>query len=168
MPVIRCANIEDAAGIARVRAESWRTAYRGIVSDEFLDAIDVSEWSERQRRNMANTPPELVSFVANVEEEVVGWTVGGPNRDTESAYTGELYAIYLLPEYQRHGIGRKLTAATAIWLIGEGLHSMIVWTLAETGRPDVSTKLWEASTFRNDKPKSAALGCRKYPMAGQI
>ena len=131
MVVIRSAEIEDAAGIARVRAESWRSAYRGIVPDEFLDAIDVNEWSERQRRNMEDVPDNLVSFVAETEGLVVGWAVGGPNREINLDYAGELYAIYLLPDYQRRGIGQQLTEATARWLIGEGLSSMILWVLRE-------------------------------------
>ncbi len=131
MVVIRNAEIEDAAGIARVRAESWRSAYRGIVPDEFLDAIDVNEWSERQRRNMEEVPDNLVSFVAETKGLVVGWAVGGPNRDVTFDYAGELYAIYLLPEYQRRGIGLRLTAATVRWLVGEGLSSMILWVLRE-------------------------------------
>ena len=129
--LIRHAVIDDAAGIARVRAESWLGAYRGIVPDEFLDAIDVGEWSERQRRNMENVPDDLVSFVAETQGQVVGWAAGGPNREDDPDYSGKLYAIYLLPEHQRRGIGLKLMAATARWLIGEGMDSMIVWVLAE-------------------------------------
>lgn len=129
--LIRHAEIDDAAGIARVRAESWLGAYRGIVPDEFLDAIDVGEWAERQHRNMENVSGDLVSFVAETQGEVVGWAAGGPNREDDPDYSGELYAIYLLPERQRRGIGLNLTAATARWLIGEGMDSMIVWVLAE-------------------------------------
>ena len=131
MPVIRRANIEDAAGIARVRAESWRTAYRGIVSDEFLDAIDVSEWSERQRRNMENQPAELVSLVADYAGLIIGWAALGPNRETDTPFAGELYAIYLLPDYWRRGIGRLLMESTAQSLMEREMHSMILWVLAE-------------------------------------
>lgn len=129
--LIRHAEIDDAAGIARVRAESWLVAYRGIVPDEFLDAIDVGEWAERQRRNMENVSGDLVSFVAETQGEVVGWAAGGPNREDDPDYSGELYAIYLIPERQRRGIGLNLMAATARRLIGEGMDSMIVWVLAE-------------------------------------
>ncbi len=134
MPVpvtVRHTVVADAAGIARVRAESWVDAYRGIVPDEFLDAIDLGEWRERQRRHMTQQPDDLVTLVAETQGLVVGWAVGGPNRDTAFDYAGELYAIYLLPEYQRRGIGRKLTGAVAGWLVDQGWNSMILWVLEQ-------------------------------------
>jgi hypothetical protein len=48
--LIRRATLEDAAAIARVRVDTWRTAYRGIVPDEFLDNMSYegneSRWAE--------------------------------------------------------------------------------------------------------------------------
>ena len=87
---VRHTMVEDAASIARVRAESWLGTYRGIVPDDFLDAIDLGEWTERQRRNMAEQPAYLVTLVAETEGLVVGWAVGGPNRDAAFDYAGEL------------------------------------------------------------------------------
>lgn len=131
MVEVREATIEDAAGIVRVRAESWRGAYRGIVSDEFLDAIDVAEWAERQRRNMEAAPLGLISCVAIVQGEVVGWAACGRNSEADTPYAGELYTIYLLPTHWRRGIGRLLMAATAQSLMCRGMSSMILWVLAE-------------------------------------
>ena len=131
MVLIRNAEIDDAAGIARVRAESWQSAYRGIVPDEFLDSIDVGEWAERQHRNMAIKSDAMVYFVAEAEGQVVGFTEAGPNREDDPDHAGELYSVYLLPGYQRRGIGLELAAATARWLVGEGRDSMIVWVLAD-------------------------------------
>lgn len=141
MDVIRQAIIDDAAGIARVRAESWRAAYRGIVPDAFLDTIDIGEWSDRQRRNMREQPKDLDALVAEVSGLVVGWAVTGPNRDTSYSYAGELYAIYLLPEYQRRGIGSKLMVASARRLVSRGFNSMILWVL-EANHP--SRRFYEA------------------------
>lgn len=129
--VVRHAVIDDAAGIARVRAESWRATYRGIVPDAYLDAIDTAEWAERQRRAMEQQPADLVALVAEVCGDVVGWVVGGPNHDAAYHYAGEFYAIYLLPEYQRVGIGTQLTVAIARSLVSQGFNSMILWVLEE-------------------------------------
>ena len=130
MFLIRRADIHDAAGIGRVHAESWRATYRGIVPDEYLDAIDVAEWSERQRRRLAEAPDGVASLVAEAEGRIVGWAVGGPNRESEPELAGELYAIYLLPGHQRRGTGLKLTAATVRCLMDGGMESMVVWVLA--------------------------------------
>lgn len=160
MPVIRCANAEDAAGIARVRAESWRTAYRGIVSDEYLDAIDVAEWSERQRLNMENQPAELVSLVADYAGLIVGWAALGPNRETGTPFAGELYAIYLLPEYWRRGIGRLLMEATAESLLERGMRSMILWVLAEN-RP--ARRFYEALGGEYVRERQISIGDASLP-----
>lgn len=130
MVLIRRADVGDAAGIGKVHAESWQTTYRGIVPDTFLDTIDADEWSERQRRNLAEAPEDVVSFVAEVEGQIVGWAVGGPNREPKLHHAGELYAIYLLSGHQRKGIGLELTVATARSLADAGMDSMVVWVLA--------------------------------------
>lgn len=131
MVVIRYAEIRDADSIGRVQAESWRSTYRGIVPDGYLDAINDEEWSQRQRQNLADAPDDVVSLVAETEGRVVGWVVGGPNREPHPDYTGELYAIYLLPDHQRRGIGLELTVAIARWLVGRAMDSMVLWVLAE-------------------------------------
>ncbi len=129
--VVRRTVIDDAASIARVRAESWRATYRGIVPDAYLDAIDVGEWAQRQRHNMEQQPEELLTLVAETQGLIVGWAAAGRNREAPDNYAGELYAIYLLPEYQRRGIGSEMTAATARWLLLQRMNSMILWVLEE-------------------------------------
>ena len=62
--------------------------------------------------------------------EIVGFVHGGPERTGNPLYTGELYAIYLLAGYQRHGVGRQLTRAVANGLLQHGLSSLLVWVLA--------------------------------------
>ena len=71
-----------------------------------------------------------MSFVAEVEGQIVGWAVGGPNREPRLDHAGELYAIYLLSGHQRNGIGLELTVATAHSLADAGMDSMVVWVLA--------------------------------------
>ena len=90
----------------------------------------MDEWSERQRRYMTEAPDDAASLVAEVDGQIVGWAVGGPNREPELDHAGELYAIYLLSGHQRRGLGLKLTAATARWLADAGMESMVVWVLA--------------------------------------
>jgi len=49
----------------------------------------------------------------------------------EPAYASELYAIYILKEYQGHGLGRRLTLALAEDLLRAGIYSMMLWVLIE-------------------------------------
>jgi len=77
---IRTATSEDAPAIAHVQVQTWKTAYGGVIADEFLDACSVAErtdrWSEILQR------PEQGSFVAEIESHgVIGFANGGPERD---------------------------------------------------------------------------------------
>ena len=128
---IRLSNPSDASAIARVRADSWRAAYRDIVPDDFLDGMDVERWADGYRRFLGNPPDKLVSIVAEAEAEIVGMAVAGPNRDDDTPYSAELFMIYLLPGNWRRGIGLRLVDTTAQSLLGLGLSSMVVWVLAE-------------------------------------
>ena len=128
---VRHANESDASAIARVRAESWRVAYRGIVPDAFLNGMDIAGWADVYRRLLENSPEKMASLVAEADAKVVGMAAAGPNRDDDTPYSDELFMIYLAPGYWRRGIGQKLMQAITTWLIGQGMTSMIVWVLAE-------------------------------------
>ncbi len=62
---------------------------------------------------------------------IVGFAGGGPEREGNPNYQGELYAIYLLDEYQRQGVGRRLVEAVAHRLAADGIASMLVWVLKD-------------------------------------
>ena len=130
---LRQPNVDDAGAIARVQALSWQATYRGMVPEEYLDAIDVDTWAERHRGSMLEDPEGFVSYVAEEDGEIVGWAVGGPSRDQRMIYSAELFTIYLLPGYERRGIGRMLIKAVAGGLMSLGFESMIVWALRDNG-----------------------------------
>lgn len=155
MITIRQPTLEDADAIARVHALSWQSTYRGIVPDEFLDDIDVAVWAERHRRNMAEDPVDFVSHVAEAHGEIVGWALGGPNRDDSLEYASELFTIYLHPDYLRRGIGRRLMAAVAGSLLAAGSGSMLVWVLSEN-RP--ARRFYEALGGRYLTEKEISIG----------
>lgn len=129
---IRPATLDDVDGIAKVHVDSWRTTYRGIMPDAFLDSLSYERRAEQRRNKMLEGGKKEWSFVAaNDDGRIIGFALGGHERDGTPGYDGELYAIYLLDECQRQGIGRKLTLAVARELAAHGLTSMLVWVLAD-------------------------------------
>jgi GNAT superfamily N-acetyltransferase len=131
---IRPATEDDAAGIAQVQVATWRTAFRGIVADRALERLDVERRTERWREIVAREGD--LAFVAEADRgghpAVVGFIDGGANRDTEppfDAFSGELYAIYVLDSHQRGGTGTRLVCALVDALLDRGHGSMLVWTL---------------------------------------
>lgn len=137
---IRPACMEDAPNIARVHVRSWQTAYRGILPASFLDALEPSSREERWRERLRTPLEEGFTFVAETVQahgEIVGFASGGPERDGDAfdgvVYRGEIYALYLLQEHRRRGIGQRLVAASAEWLLAHDLKSIVIWALAENG-----------------------------------
>lgn len=129
--LIREATAADAPAIARVHVESWQTTYRGIVPDEILANLSVDHRARQWARRFGD--PDAADFVyvaVNDTGAVVGFASGGPEREGDSVYTGELYAIYLLTGQQGKGIGRQLVRIVAERLAAIGHDTMLVWVLA--------------------------------------
>ncbi|OGX80667.1 GCN5 family acetyltransferase [Exiguobacterium sp. SH31] len=124
---IRKAEPKDAYGIARVRVNGWRTTYRGIVPTEILLKLSSGsiEWSEKIRSALSNR--EVRGFVAIVDEEIVGFVLYGDERTGDYPdHPNEIYAIYILEEHQRNGLGSMLLEKAVHAMHGHGL---IIWSL---------------------------------------
>src|SRR5438270_13311301 len=120
--IVRQATIEDAAGIARARIDTWRTTYRGIVPEDFLANMSYEENEQSWTKRLSDTGSQLRIFVAENEPgQIVGFVSGGPNRYNDPIYKGELHAIYILQPYQGQGIGRRLTLALVERLLQMGI-----------------------------------------------
>jgi GNAT superfamily N-acetyltransferase len=130
--IIRVAAPADAHGIAAVHVASWRTTYRGIVPQAYLDGLSVDARALTWQRQLGNAADHTCTYIVEDDgERIIGFAGGGPPRDGNPAYAGELYAIYLLRECQRQGIGRRLVRAVAERLAHEGMRSMLVWVLED-------------------------------------
>lgn len=109
--VIRDSVPGDAETVERLRVETWKAAYRGVVPDAFLDQLtgDV----ELRRRKIIERQDTAVDILAQRGDDVVGWLSGGPSRDDDQdpESVGEIYSCYITVEYWRKGIGRRLMAA---------------------------------------------------------
>jgi ribosomal protein S18 acetylase RimI-like enzyme len=128
--LIRRAISNDAAAIARVQIEGWRTTYRGIVADEFLDAMSLDERTAQWSENLEQATDETLVAVDD-EGRVIAFASCGSERAGRGDYDGELLAIYILPEWRRHGIGKRLVAEAAGALAASGKKNMLVWVLAD-------------------------------------
>jgi ribosomal protein S18 acetylase RimI-like enzyme len=128
---IREAQIGDAAAIALVHIESWKTTYKGIVADSVIEGLDKTRirrekfWSDVLAAKMK----EHILFVAEDDEKIIGFVNGGEIKENIEGYDYELYAIYLLQSAQRKGIGRKLVEIFAEEVYKKGYQNMLLWVL---------------------------------------
>lgn len=135
---IREARLEDAPAMARVRVDTWRTAYRGIVPDDVLNAMAYEETEHKLHKILWEGESASRAFVAvNAEGLVVGIAISGPVRAEqedeyrEEEYKGEIYALYVYQLFQRQGFGRELVKASMASLLQRGLAPIMLWTFEQ-------------------------------------
>ena len=64
-------------------------------------------------------------------DKVAGYANYGRNRARTLHFDGEIYELYLRPEYQGLGFGRRLFSAARKDLMQSGLKSLVVWALSD-------------------------------------
>lgn len=127
---VRPAVPEDAPVIASLHVGSWRSSYRGIVSDETLDGLSIEKRVEKWLEWFENPPLGSCLLVAEGEIGMMGFVSAGPARP-EAGDVGEVYAIYLAQAAQRQGAGRALMRQAAHHLIDQGFRSMQLWVFKD-------------------------------------
>jgi GNAT superfamily N-acetyltransferase len=128
----RPATPDDAAAIARVHVDSWRTTYAHLLPQSFLGSLSYDERESSWARALGDHESKEFTYVAeHPAEGIVGFATGGPERSGITDYSSELMAIYLLRAAQRMGIGRQLVSSIARHLSESGHRAMMVWVLAD-------------------------------------
>ena len=111
-PIIRDARPEDARRFEEIRVAGWKTAYAGIFSAAYLDALTVQDERVTQREEwLAELPAGHVMLVAEVDGVVTGGAILTPSRDDDLPEAAELLALYIDPELRSHGLGSTLLTA---------------------------------------------------------
>jgi GNAT superfamily N-acetyltransferase len=131
-PIVRRARIEDAAAIARVHVDSWRSTYAGMLPEKMLLRLSSAAHEQRWWRHVLGRfrGRHYVYVVEDPKDGVVGFASGGRTRGRGLDYGGEIYALYLLDEYHGQGLGRALFRRLATRLMRECGSTLLVWVLS--------------------------------------
>jgi ribosomal protein S18 acetylase RimI-like enzyme len=127
---IRAARAGDAEAIARVRIDSWRATYRGLIPQPYLDSMQLDASRALWEKVLGAKSDTVSVFVAERGTEIIGFASGNRLPQPKHGFDAELSAIYIRREFQRAGIGRRLVAETVESLGTRGASGLIVWVIA--------------------------------------
>jgi len=151
---IRQARPSDAVAVAGAHDEAWRAAYQGIIPGTELDKLinrRGSDWWDSAIRKGSRV--SLLQF----GDTVAGYANYGRNRARSLQYEGEIYELYLRPEFQGVGFGRRLFSAARKDLIHSGMKSLVLWALSEN---DPAVEFYRALGGRAVARSSERFGTR--------
>lgn len=129
---LRRATVADAEAIAAIRIEGWRTTYRGMIPDSYLNEMDMNENVLHWRTILQALPVKedsLCVYVAVSEDEIVGFVSAMKLPEAKLDKDGEINAIYIRPQWQRCGIGKRMLHKAARSLQAMGCTSCVIWVI---------------------------------------
>ncbi len=127
MTELRAALPDDALAIGEVHVAAWRSAYAGLLPDQYLARLSASRqasYYERAIRSGAGV------HVITHQAEIVGFSTARRTRNNPLG-DGEIETLYVLDDYKGNGFGRSLLGASALYLAELGCASAFVWVLRE-------------------------------------
>jgi ribosomal protein S18 acetylase RimI-like enzyme len=125
---IRRAKAADASLVAAAHDAAWRTSYRGIIPGPELEKL-ISRRGPGWWENAISKGSRVA--LLQFGDRVAGYANYGRNRARSLFYDGEIYELYLCPEFQGLGFGRRLFTAARRDLAQSGLKSLVIWALSD-------------------------------------
>ncbi len=126
---VRPACPEDGPAIAQVQAVTWQSTYIGLMPQRAIqERLDRLPTQGEYLKSIIKAGQTFL--VAEAGEETVGFAGYGRTRNERFPEDGEIYALYVLPEFQGRGLGRALFEGCAARLKEAGYRSFILNCLA--------------------------------------
>jgi ribosomal protein S18 acetylase RimI-like enzyme len=111
--------VHHAGDLATIRVSAWRAAYRGILSQPYLDGLDVVQETERASQSLSQSNETI--FLALQDAVPAGYIV------YTLAPTPDITALYVSPACQNKGIGKALVHH----LLGCYPHEFHLWVIRQ-------------------------------------
>ncbi|HZX53961.1 MAG TPA: GNAT family N-acetyltransferase [Ilumatobacteraceae bacterium] len=179
---VRDADVEDADAIATAHIDGWRTGYRGVVPDEYLDAEEFAATRRQRWRSWTwQFVPDSRLFVVTLQGRVVGFGHAGREQiaahGIESAtpesdeIRGEIYGFYLHPTAWGSGGAGALMSRCEEFLRDEGFTSAVLWVMRDNPRARAFYEKagWHAtgdeSEFSPSRPPGSSLPDMSFAVA---
>jgi GNAT superfamily N-acetyltransferase len=159
--IIREATAADIAELAQLHVTTWNATYAPMLMNGPPVAIREHQWREA----FANNDGSWFCFVVqNSRGALVGFAKG--KRSDHPEYGGELNKIYLLRDYQRLGLGRRLVGHVARRFLSQGITSM--WLFGDARNPSVHAWLALGAVKTDDDPGNGNYGWKDLHRLAEI
>lgn len=135
-PIVRTAQVSDAAAIAALQVRSWRVAYRDIVPDAFLDGLAEDAWLRRWSDQLASDRQDVHRLVSTDTGDGPPRAVAvcGPAIEPTADLTAQLYVLYADPPCWGRGHGSALLRRVHEHLAADGHAAALLWVAARNHR----------------------------------
>lgn len=126
---VREATPADKMAVARAHVRSWQQGYRDFIAHDFLDGLRPEDMAARYAfEGMDRGGP--YTLVAADRDAIRGHITIGRSRDDQMSDDGEVWALYVDPQYWGTGVSRALLAAGCDRLRQAGHTHAVLWVLA--------------------------------------
>jgi ribosomal protein S18 acetylase RimI-like enzyme len=131
-PVIfREATPEDVPELAALHVVTWAATYPRVARPPTFE-IREPQWRDAFANHDGSWFCYLAVAAEPGQERLVGFAKGQDYQSPELPdFAGELSKIYLLPDYQRQGWGRRLLSHVVRRFLDRGIHSMVLFADAQ-------------------------------------
>ncbi len=135
---VRRARLADAVSIGAVHVAAWRSAYPGILPDDYLSRLSAPRHAVHYDRAIRAGVSVHVATASGLDlgpeggaPRVVGFATAGPARLGAQLAEGEIETLYVLDDWRERGLGRRLIQAAACRLRENGCRSAFCWVLRD-------------------------------------
>lgn len=160
--IIRNIEEKDIPNVVDIQINGWKSAYKGIIDDEFLNSMNRDKKIEKRKKDYK----EGGFIVAELDNRVVGFcryvdsNIFTPNiLDIDC----ELIALYVTPNLKYNGIGTKLFQFVLNEFKSKGKTKMILWCLKDN---EPSKKFYTKMGGKISKEKTIEIGGKNYLEVG--
>lgn len=135
------AGMEEVNALAEVHAPAWQRAYLGIVPHGVLDAFTVESRVEPFRQAIGRG--EESYYLVRVAGRPAGLlSLHRSHEASEPPTVGEIYALYLHPDFWGSGLGGRVMEFALAELTRRGFLQVNLWVLAENARARAFYEKW--------------------------
>ena len=129
--MIRYLTKEDIPQYQKLISKVWQETYPGIVNQQFLDNLSLTEEQRIELNNMTYDENIKDTLVLEVDNNIIGFVRYGTTDDILYPNTGEIFALYVLSKYKGQGYGKQLVQRAIQELLKLNHRNMIIGCISQ-------------------------------------